>query len=251
MKTVVVLAVHKPCALPDDPLYMPVQAGASLHESFLPAGDDAGDQISDKNPFYCELTVLYWAWKNLDCDFLGLAQYRRLLRGKGKRPLTLAEAEERLSRVPILLPEKRRYYIETLWSHYCHTLDPGPLEETRRILAERYEMYLPEFDRLKKRRSAHMFNLLIMRQDLLDDYCGFLFDVLGELEQRIDTVGMTAFEARFPGRISELLLDVWLFTNGHAYEEVPVLYTEKIHWWKKGTGFLKAKFLGKKYEKSF
>ena len=94
MKTVVVLAAHKPCALPEDALYLPVQAGAAGREAFLPTGDDTGDNISQKNPFYCELTVLYWAWKNLDCDFLGLAHYRRLFRGRGKQPLTLPEAEK-------------------------------------------------------------------------------------------------------------------------------------------------------------
>ena len=79
-----------------------------------------------------------------------------------------------------------------------------------------------------------MFNMFIMRRDLLDAYCTFLFDVLAELEKRIDPAGMDAFQARFPGRVSELLLD-----------------TEKVNWWKKGTGFLRAKFFGKKYEKSF
>ena len=251
MKTVVVLAVHKPCALPGDPLYLPVQVDAAGKDAFLPTGDNTGDNISQKNPFYCELTVLYWAWKNLDCDFLGLAHYRRLFRGRGRRPLTLKEAEARLDRCPILLPKKRHYVIETLDAHYRHTLDPVPLDVTRAILAERFPAYLPAFDRLKKRRSAHMFNMLIMRRDLLDGYCTFLFDVLAELEQRVDPAGMDAFQARFPGRVSELLLDVWLQTEGCAYEELPMLYTEKVNWWKKGTGFLKAKFFGKKYEKSF
>ena len=251
MKTVVVLAAHKPCVLPDDALYLPVQAGAEGRDAFLPMGDNTCDNISQKNPFYCELTVLYWAWKNLDCDFLGLAHYRRLFRGRGKQPLTLPEAEARLSCCPILLPKKRHYVIETLDAHYRHTLDPGPLDETRAILAEKFPAYLPAFDRLKKRRSAHMFNMMIMRRDLLDAYCTFLFALLGELEQQVDVSQMDAFHARFPGRISELLLDVWLETEGHAYEEVPMLYTEKVNWWKKGTGFLKAKFFGKKYEKSF
>ena len=251
MKTVVVLAAHKPCALPDDPLYLPVQAGAAGHELFLHTGDNTGDNISHKNPFYCELTVLYWAWKNLDCDFLGLVHYRRLFRGRGRRPLTLSEAEERLSRCPILLPGKRHYVIETLDAHYRHTLDPAPLDEARRVISEKYPTYLPAFDKLKKRRSAHMFNMLIMRRDLLDSYCAFLFAVLADLEQRVDASQMDAFQARFPGRIGELLLDVWLQTEGCAYEELPVLYTEKVNWWKKGTGFLRAKFFGKKYEKSF
>ena len=252
MTTTVVIAAHKPCALPGDALYLPVQAGAALHEPFGLTGDNTGDHISDKNASYCELTVLYWAWKNLDSDYIGLAHYRRLFRGKGgKTPLTLPEAEARLARCPILLPKKRKYYIETLDAHYRHTLDPGPLDETGRILAERFPEYCPEFERLKTRRSAHMFNMMILRRDYLDEYCAFLFAVLAELESRVDASQLDAFHARYPGRISELLLDVWLYTKGYAFEEIPMLYTEKVNWWKKGTSFLRAKFFGKKYGKSF
>lgn len=251
LKATVVIAAHKPCRLPEDPLYLPVQAGAALHEPFGLTGDNTGDHISEKNGTYCELTVLYWAWKNLDSEYIGLAHYRRHFRGKGRSPLTLEEAEALLAEAPVLLPKKRRYYIESLYSHYAHTLEVGPLEETGRILQEKWPAYYPEFERLKKRTSAHMFNMLVMRRDLLDAYCSWLFDVLAELETRVDTEGMEAFHARFPGRISELLLDVWLNTNGQAYREIPFLYTEKVSFVKKGIGFLKAKFFGKKYGQSF
>ena len=39
--------------------------------------------------------------------------------------------------------------------------------------------------------------------------------------------------------------------NGYAYKEVPFVYMEKIDMFKKGMGFLKAKFLHKKYGESF
>ena len=60
-----------------------------------------------------------------------------------------------------------------------------------------------------------------------------------------------AFHSRFYGRVSERLLDVWLDYKGYTYKEIPFIYMEKINWLKKGTSFLKAKFLGEKYEKSF
>ena len=126
-----------------------------------------------------------------------------------------------------------------------------PLDETRKIIEEKYSDYLPYFDKLKKRRSAHMFNMFIMKKDIFDDYCKWLFGILFELEKRIDVSQYDSFHARFYGRISELLLDVYLQKENLKYQEVPVIYMEKINWIKKGTSFLKAKFLGEKYGKSF
>ena len=96
-----------------------------------------------------------------------------------------------------------------------------------------------------------MFNMFIMKKELLNEYCTWLFDVLFELEKRIDASQYDTFHARFYGRISELLLDVWINKNKLKYEEVKVMDMQKINWAKKGSSFLMAKFAGKKYEKSF
>jgi hypothetical protein len=75
--------------------------------------------------------------------------------------------------------------------------------------------------------------------------------LLDELGQRIDTSEMDSFAARWPGRVSERMLDPWLITNGISYSELPVVSPEPVDWVKKGSSFLAAKFLGKKYERSF
>ncbi len=126
-----------------------------------------------------------------------------------------------------------------------------PLDETRKIIEEKYPEYLAEFDKLHKRTSAHMFNMFIMKKEKLDKYCVWLFDVLFELEKRIDISQYNSFHARFFGRVSELLLDVWINTNNFSYKEVKVMNMQNVNWLKKGMTFLKAKFTGKKYEKSF
>ena len=71
------------------------------------------------------------------------------------------------------------------------------------------------------------------------------------LEKRIDVTKLSSFHARVFGRISELLLDVWIETNGESYVEAPLVNIEKTNWVKKGSAFLKAKFEKKKYEGSF
>ena len=95
-----------------------------------------------------------------------------------------------------------------------------------------------------------MFNMLIMKKNILNDYCTWLFDILFELEKRIDSTKYNKFHARYIGRISELLLDVWINTNNIKYKEVKVLDIEPVNWPKKGMLFINSKFSGKKYEKS-
>ena len=256
MKVTVVVAAHKPYAMPADPLYLPLHVGAEGKEPFGFAGDNIGDNISDKNPTFCELTGLYWAWKHLDADYIGLAHYRRHFCGKGRgeplsRVLTEAEAVRLLAGKDGILPKKRQYYIETLYSHYAHTMHVEPLDVAGEIIREKYPAYAPAFDALKKRTSAHMFNMLILRRDHLDAYCSWLFDILFELERRVETTAYDAFHGRFFGRVSELLLDVWLSQQSLDLAEVPVVGMEKTNWLKKGGSFLMAKFFGKKYDKSF
>ena len=170
---------------------------------------------------------------------------------KFKVVLTEKQIKEKLKNVDIILPKKRKYYIENLYSHYEHTMYIEPLAETQKIIKEKYPEYLEEFNKLHKRTSAHMFNMFIMKKEILNQYCEWLFDILFELEKRVDVSKFDNFHARFYGRISELLLDVWINKNNFKYEEVKVIDMQKINWFKKGFSFLMAKFTGKKYEKSF
>ena len=93
--------------------------------------------------------------------------------------------------------------------------------------------------------------MFIMKKEYLDKYCDWVFKILFELEQRVKPEQYDSFHARYLGRISELLLDVWINTNNLKYEEIKVIDMQNVNWFKKGVAFLQAKFIGKKYGKSF
>ena len=265
MKNVkILIATHKQYFVPKDNIYLPIHVGADSNKNKTTFIDDnTGENISNKNPYFCELTGLYWAWKNLKNDYIGLVHYRRyfsICKHIPKTPekkfdviLNKEQVNNLLKDNDIILPKERKYYIENLYDHYKHTMYVKPLDETGKIIQEKYPEYMNEFNKLHKRTSAHMFNMFIMKKDILDEYCKWLFDILFELENRMKGQGeeYDKFHSRFYGRISELLLDVWINTNCMKYAEVKVIDMEKINWWKKGISFLKAKFFGKKYEKSF
>ena len=257
----IIVATHKKYQMPEDKMYIPVQVGAEGKEDLGYQKDNSGENISEKNPFFCELTGLYWAWKNLSADYIGLVHYRRHFSVNNKIPknesekfkilLTEEQASEKLEKVDVILPKLRKYYIENLYSHYEHTMYIEPLDETRKIIEEKYPEYIEEFDKLHKRTSAHMFNMFVMKKEILNEYCTWLFDILFELEKRTDPSKYDSFHARFYGRVSELLLDVWINKNQIKYEEVKVIDMQNVNWVKKGVAFLQAKFTGKKYGKSF
>lgn len=259
---VIAVATHKAYRMPEDPMYFPLQVGKALHPeiNFGFQTDDTGNNISSMNASYSELTALYWLWQNCNAKYKGLVHYRRHFATQKKRffykdrfdqIVRHEEVSRLLETTDIILPKRRKYYIETMSSHYEHTLPAEHLEETRRIIRKLQPEYLPAFDEVMHCRSGHMFNMFIMKQSKFDEYCAWLFPILDELTKYIDASRYDAFNARYPGRISELLLDVWLKTNGYSYKELPFISTEPVDWWRKGTGFLMAKFAGKKYMKSF
>ena len=242
----VIVATHKPYWMPSDELYVPVRVGAEGKEDLGFTPDNTGDNISFKNANYCELTGLYWAWKNLDCEYLGLAHYRRhftVLRGTSDRRdiLTLEQARGLFQNVDALLPKKRNYWIESNYSQYAHAHHAIDLDETRRIIEEKYQDYLEIYDSSMKKTTGHRFNMFIMKKELADAYCAWLFDILFELEKRLDISDYSANDKRVFGFVSERLLDVWLEQNHIKCKDIPYIFLEKENWITKGVNFILRK----------
>lgn len=263
---VVAVVTHKPYRMPDDSIYLPLHVGASLHPDVLRdwAQDNTGDNISNKNAEYSELTGLYWVWKNVDAPFKGIVHYRRLFatrnvykrlftRDRFKRIAHESEICGLLQNHDILVPKKRNYYIETVYSHYTHTIYDGnaQLSNLYDVIREMEPEYLPAFRIVMASRRAHMFNMMVMSNEKIDNYCSWLFPILTEVDKRIDSSKYDEFNKRYLGRISEMMLDVWLQTNNYEYIELPVLNTEPVNWCRKGISFLLAKVQHKYYKSSF
>ncbi len=252
MNIKLIVAAHKAYRMPQDPMYLPLhvgKAGKDLDLGFQ--GDNTGDNISEKNPTFCELTGIYWAWKNLDADYVGLCHYRRHFRGKPGRDkwdciLTEAQAEQLLRDTDVLLPRRRNYYIEKVYDQYVHAHPAEGLDLALKLAADQGESYARAVEAMKQRTWTHIYNMFIMKKDIFDGYCQWLFDILFEVERRVDISGYSAYDKRVFGFVSERLLDVYLEANGIPYKEVPVMFMEKQNWLKKGGAFLKRKFVGRK-----
>lgn len=247
----IIVAVHKPYDVLQDETYVPVQAGAALAEDIGFERDDCGISISEKNPLYCELTALYWAWKNLPADALGLMHYRRYLgnprrcvpwRTLRERIATGEELRRYLERTPVILPRRRNYWIESREEQYIHAHGRAGIDALRTVLERRTPEYLPAFERSMRRTSGHCFNIFIMRGDLCDAYCQWLFDTLFEVERLMRETMPQEVTPRLFGFIAERMLDCWLETQGYPYRELPVVNLESQNWLKKGSAFLMRKY---------
>lgn len=248
----IAVATHKSYWIPPDACYLPLHVGKALHpELDLGIATDAtGENISAKNASYCELTALYWLWKNVHADVKGLVHYRRHfthghpLLAKRAAVLTESDWQAMFRTTDIVVPTWREYYIETNQSHYIHAHYARDLAQLRRTLRTLHPTAVPFFDVQMKRTHAHMFNMMVMREELFDAYCAWLFPVLADVERHTDLTGYDPFQRRVYGFLAELLLDVWLDTNGHAYTECPVTFMERQNWLKKGGAFLWRKLRG-------
>ena len=245
--------------MPADPLYLPVLVGAAINdkiEGYTP--DNTGENISALNPMYSELTGLYWAWKNLEADNIGLVHYRRYFKGKDGKAISEQEVSTLLDSYKIIIPTKRKYYIEDLYSHYVHTHNNEEIDEAAKVIFAFYPDYKDSYDKIMKRNWGYMFNMMVLPKDLLNDYCTWLFDILNKVVEKVGEGDRSAFEMRYPGRLSELLFNCWLdykMTNGVISEsdiiEVPLINLGDERFITKLISFLKAKFFGKRQDKSF
>lgn len=240
----IIVATHKKYPMPQDPMYLPVHCGKHGKESIGYQGDDTGDNISALNSYFCELTATYWAWKNLSVDYLGVSHYRRhfsdsrfpyhTLRSKPNHVLKKEDAEAYLQRADVVVPTKRRYWIETNEGHYSHSSEfrPAELQLMRQLLQEYSDSkYVQAFEVVLRRRWAHMFNMYIMKWELFEAFNQWQFPLLFAFEKRLDRSDYPPRENR--AWISELMVDTWLEANKIRYAECPFMFMEKQNWVKK------------------
>ena len=232
----------------DNPIYIPIRCGAVFDKEnpMGIAGDDTGDNISDRRMSFCEFTVQYWAWKNVEADYYGLCHYRRYLSFAERRYKT---DEYTMVHEAVLTPGKKKKYglldrkaMADLISCYdIVTSEYAPVEKipTRRkstatvqelwddcvgdffvasaipLLFELIDQLAPEYSRSAREYFAgdrhRGFNCYVMRRELFQRMCALQFPILFEVERRLDTSGYTQTMRRTPAFLGEMLYGIFLY----------------------------------------
>ncbi len=250
MKSTLLVATHKSYHFPDDSIYAPIQVGKTLsQDDFGYLGDDVGENISQKNRSFSELTALYWAWKNdffKERNFCGLVHYRRYFSGTevfGKiKILNEEDIEEIMKEYDVIVPVRRKYYIETIRKHYEHAHHKKDLDILEKVIKEYSPEYSEAFSKVMDQRSLHLYNMFVMKTEHYNDYCLWLFTILFEVEKRVDISSYDTYQERVFGFLAERMFNVWMLHHEVKIKEVKVVNLEGENLVLKAINMLKRKY---------
>ncbi len=222
MSTTVFVMTHKAYEEPRDRVYRSLQvgrAGKNADRTLPYTGDDTGDNISDQNCFYGELTGLYWIHKNYhDDDYIGICHYRRFyVREDGS--LFDEEDFERILTEYDIITSDQNVSMLSIREGYAESHNIDDLMYCGDAIGMISPDYSRAFEETLASHSCCYANLCVMPHPLFDEYCDWLFSVLFEASKRIDVSSYDNYHKRVYGFLSEVLLNVWIRAKGlRAYE---------------------------------
>lgn len=222
------IITHKKTDLPELDNYAPLQVGAYFGNDLGYLKDDVGVNISNKNKNYCELTGLYWIWKNINDNYKGLVHYRRYFSKSNyfKRIYSYDELLSFLDEYDIILPKKEIFLQNARDEILISCCTEDIFNCLRNIVKEKYCDYLCSFDDFFNQNKCSLFNMMFTDRKIFDEYSKWLFDILFELEKRIDISDLDDYQKRVYGFLSERLLNVWVLKNNLKVKYIDVVNTE-------------------------
>ncbi len=242
MKTTIFICAHKKVDLPKHEFFLPVQAGAALHDrikDYQP--DNDGENISEKNPHFCELTCHYWAWKNLkNVDIVGLNHYRRYFDFDCKcpsfspdkhfistenflqKPYHFPDIEGLLGKYDIILPPKRHWRVSNTEQYKGYHIAKD-WEMLRQIISELTPEYIPAFEQtMDHDNKAAGYNMFVTKWNIFDQYSEWLFKILFEVERRVPPID-DPIQSRIYGYMSERLINVFCAKHQLRIKHIPII----------------------------
>lgn len=219
-KIKILVAQHKEADVYSNKVYTPIQVGKAVSKVDLGIlGDDMGDNISSLNPYYCELTAQYWAWKNLhDVEYIGLCHYRRYF----KTEFTEDNIEDEMGNCDMILVR----HIEMDESVIKWCVD-GLVEEDMYIfihyLYKRYPEYKEQVDDYFIRgNKCWPCNMFVMKKECFDKFATWQFSILSELRSLIKPSSYSRLN-RMMGYFAEHLLHLYAVFYDLKVKEEPIV----------------------------
>ncbi len=201
---------HKKFDVPSDKMYVPLQVGRALSEDLGYSGDDTGENISELNRYYSELTGLYWVWKNVrDLEYVGTCHYRRYLVNAQNLVFTEAEYRELFKKYD-MITTKRVELKNSYYDGFAEVHHKKDLDAAADVIREKSPEIYPLFEELVHGNESYFGNIFLTSKQLYDEYCEWLFGIFSAMQERINVETYDDYHKRVFGFISEFLQLVWI-----------------------------------------
>ena len=227
----------------DNPLYLNVRCGAvyDTREDVSMLGDDTGDNISNKVNTFGDLTVQYWAWKNVEADYYGfykanqyLLLHSDLKNNFDKTPnclnvlfsednikkyrLNLAESsKEIISKYNAIVGKPKEKKDTSFFSSFMSKLDGFCIE----TYIETIRSIQPDFGESAKKYNESEWEfetpLFIMDKSTFFELCEFQFSVLFELEKSLNVSKLTTNQLNIFEVFGAFLFGTFIYSKRSTY----------------------------------
>lgn len=223
------IVTHKEYEFSKSDDYAVIQVGNIFNAEYL--NDSVGENIANKNKNYCELTALYWLWKNSKDDFIGLVHYRRYFYGLNQKisikgRFIATEEDLKINAYEgIIVPSKQNLdmCVYKQWAT-CHYFKDWMI--IGRLIRDNYPEYLNAYYEVSESNKLYLYNMFYMKKDILNEYCAWLFELLSLCENHVDLKNYSDYQVRFYGFASERLFNVWLAKKNYILNELDVVALE-------------------------
>ena len=229
------IACHKTFQPPVQRIYEPLWLGPAEKNVSGYQDDDEKPSISHLNPLLNECTGMYWIWKHARCDVTGLVHYRRYFvngHGTGYDNLPGAEQIKEILRNYDVITAPLAFFPVTVYNQLKMTVAPQAFEagysSVRQTIAKNQPACIENFDYVMNGHGMFPCNMFVMKKEMYDHYCQWLFSILIEAAQRLDVTSYPAYSKRIMGFFAERLFTVWLTGQPLRVKELPVWVTETI-----------------------
>lgn len=223
----VFVATHVKCDPPHNPIYVPLHVGRHGKADLGYLGDDTGENISDLNFLYGELTGLFWIWQNVhDVNYVGLCHYRRYFLNTKGQAMDKSDYIELLEQYDAIVPR----HAECEGSYYRHfgrSHNSKDLDAVERALKRIYPSYAVSYDQAMEGTIFFGGNLIVTRLSILKAYAEWLFNIFAEASEEIDVSGYDDYHKRVYGFLSEQMFYVFALANDLKCHETMVGISEE------------------------
>lgn len=215
----IMVVTHKETELFENKVYIPIHVGKALsNKDFGYIGDNTGENISKKNPYYCELTAQYWGWKNIKSEYIGLCHYRRYF----NKEFSEENIEEEINGYDMLVASKT-YWHTSIFKHLSRGLVQEDILIFYLYMLQRFPKQSEQIERFFIRNNKfYPCNMFICKKELFDQISEWEFSILSDLEKIIRFSNYT-HQKRVLGYIAETLLSYYIFINKLKVKEYPIV----------------------------